>query len=95
MDGLDAAAEFSEFPSHSEGAFPARGLADRIPHTLVQSLPDQTAKPMGDHPKGLRVSPARDAAAVEDGEEAHLYRGVGCLIEKAAQVAVALGERRL
>jgi hypothetical protein len=53
----------------------------------VQDLPDQAAKPMGNHSDGLIVPQARHIAAIEDLEDASfsLHRGLGRLIEKAPQ----------
>jgi hypothetical protein len=47
---------------------------------------------MGNRPDGLIVSEARDGAAVDNPEATSFdsYGGVGCLVENAPPVAVAL-----
>ena len=58
----------------------------------MQDLPDQAAKPMGNHSDGLIVPQARHIAAIADLEDASFApeRRVGGLIENAAHGAVTL-----
>ena len=58
----------------------------------MQDQPDQPTLSMGNRSDSLIMSQARDRAAIHDFEDASLGpgSGVGCLIEKASHVAVAL-----
>src|SRR5215472_19010912 len=68
-------AETSEFPDHS-GCSALRGLlANRwaaflVTHSPMQDLPDQAAKPVGDHTDRLIMPQARHIAAIEVLEDA-------------------------
>ena len=72
---FDPIAETSEFPDHScrpvlLGLFANRWAPFFVTNSLVQNLPDQAAKTMGNHSDRLIVSQARHISAIEDGEEA-------------------------
>src|SRR5262252_2558447 len=58
----------------------------------MQNQPDQTTLSMGNDADGLIMSEARDATAIDNLEDASFdfYCGVGCLIEQAPHVTVAL-----
>jgi hypothetical protein len=84
--------EHSKFTDHSGRAPLLRPLTARrapllVADSLVQNLPDQAAKPMGNQSDRLLVPQARYIPAVEDLEDASfiLDRGIGRLVEKAPQ----------
>ena len=94
---MDAIAEISELSDHSGRPAllgpPGNGWASFfVTDSLVQDLPDQAAKPMGNHSDRLIMPQPRHIAAIEDFEDASflLDRGVGGLIENAAHGAVTL-----
>src|SRR5215831_8130290 len=95
---FDPIAETSEFPDHSGcsallGLLANRWAAFLVTDSPMQDLPDQAAKPVGDHTDRLIMPQARHIAAIEVLEDAPfvLDRRVGGLIEKAPQGAVPLG----
>jgi len=63
-----------------------------VPDSWVQDQPDQPALSVSDGPDGLIVSQSRDAAAIENLEDASfgLDCRVGRLVKNASHVAVAL-----
>ena len=72
---FDTIAEASELSDHLRRAlllrlFGNRGAPFFVTNSLVQNLPDQAAKTMGNHSDRLIVSQARHISAIEDGEEA-------------------------
>jgi hypothetical protein len=87
---FDPIADALELPDHSGGAVSlgllAYGRASfLVMDSLVQNLPDQAAKPVGNHSDGLLVPEARHIPAIEDLEDASLISncGIGRLIENA------------
>ena len=97
IDWFDAVAEAPELPDHSGSALLLRSFGDGwaaflVADSLVQDQPDQPTLPMGNGSNGLIMSQARDRAAIHNLEDASFGSGcgVGRLIEKASQVAVAL-----
>jgi hypothetical protein len=90
----------SELPDHSCHALLLRRFANRgapflVGDSLVQNLPDQATKAMGNHPDRLMVPHARHIAVIRDGEDAPLVleRSVSRLIEKARICRLPFGDR--
>jgi restriction-modification enzyme MmeI-like protein len=84
-------------PDHSGSALLLRSFGDcwaafLVADSLVQDQPDQPTLSMGNRSNGLIMSQARDRAAIHNLEDASFGSGcgVGRLIEKAPEVAVAL-----
>ena len=75
----------------SLGSFANVRAAFLIMDALVEDLPNQATKPMGNHGDCLLMAHARYIAAVEDLKDASVPLGGGqsSLIEKAAHVPVA------
>ena len=85
---FDPITETSEIPDHPGspvllGLFVDFWTSFLVMDSLVQNLPDQTAKPMSYYSDRLVVSQAGYIAAIEDLEDASfvLHRRVGRLIE--------------
>src|SRR5215831_14456276 len=79
---FDPIAELAEFSDHSGHALALRSLVNFgaplfIPDSLVQNLPDQTAKPMSYERKSLIVPQTRHVTAIKDREDAPLLPGGG------------------
>ena len=94
---FDPIAETLELFDHSGRSISLGLLTDRwtsflVANSLVQNLPDQAAKPVGNHADRLIVPEARHIPTIEDLEEASFVfdRGIGRLIEDAAHLTVAL-----
>jgi len=63
-----------------------------VANSLVQYLPDQTTKSVGDYSNGLIMSQTRHTAVVDNFEDASLEFGrcIGSLIQNPPHVTVAL-----
>src|SRR6516165_8260880 len=92
---FDPITETSEIPDHPGspvllGLFVDFWTSFLVMDSLVQNLPDQTAKPMSYYSDRLVVSQAGYIAAIEDLEDASfvLHRRVGRLIEDAPHLTV-------
>ncbi len=97
IDG-DLIAQSAKTARQSLGALafgPGRGFAAGLheAHSLMQNLPDQTAQAVGNGPDRALVAETRQQTTEHGLEMAAVFldRGVGRLIENAAQVAVAFG----
>jgi len=97
---FDAIAETSQFTDHLARSHLLRLFAHGrpallVPHALVKNLSNEATDSMGDRTDGLSVTEARDEPTVRDREDGplRLHRGVGCLIQDASHLTIALGQR--
>src|SRR6266702_3629552 len=97
MGQFDPVAERSELLNHScrppsLGLLANRRASFFVTDSLVQNLPDQSAKPVSNYSDRLIVPQARYVPAIEDLEDASFIfnRSVGSLIEDAPHMTVTL-----
>src|ERR1700727_3396052 len=100
MRFFTCSAEALEFPDHSGGAvsqslFAYVWASFLVTNSLVQSLPDQAAKPVNNYSDGLLVPEARHIPAIKDFDDSALVfnRGIGSLIAKATHRRLPFGDR--
>src|SRR5215472_9606368 len=94
---FDPIAKTSKFTDHSPGTlalglFASGWTSFLVTDSLVQNLPDQAAKPVGNDPDRDVVAQARQVAPVEEGEDTafEFDRRVGRLVEEASHLTVTL-----